>query len=88
MGSMKSIEDIRGDRAGSCKSWAVRTVPYEFETTEKREMWRETRIRDMARQLACRSRGGDVMRLLMGSSSIMRMPTSGSWLTRSEKKER
>ena len=46
---------MRGDRVESCKSWAVRTALYEF---EKPEAWRETRVRDRARQLA---RGGHMV---------------------------
>jgi hypothetical protein len=45
-------------------------------------------MRDMARQLALQLKGGDVIRMLMGRISTIRIPTSGSWAIRSEKKGR
>jgi len=86
MGSMNIVEDIRGNRSGSCRMCAVRTVPYEWATTLTREICRDARMRDMARQLAWRPRGGAVICMLMGRNSIIMMPISGSWATRSEKK--
>jgi len=88
MGSMKSMEDIKGDRKGSWSMWVDITVPKEWDTRVRRDILREVRMRIMARQLALRLKGGDVMCMLMGRISIIRMPMSGSWAIRSEKKGR
>lgn len=54
-------------------------VPYEWDTTTTRGRPRALMIFRMAAQVAGRGRRGLVMCMHMGKSSIIRMPTSGSW---------
>jgi hypothetical protein len=84
---MKSVDEIRGARCGEWSMWAEMIVPYEWATRTKRCILRESMIRLIASQVAVRERTGLVIRMLMGISSITRMPTSGSLAMSSLRKD-